>query len=450
MQYLKIRKKSFILLVSYLCAAIAVLFGFIGAGTQKSASYRRIIDAGYMRAFSELSSSVNELDMSLQKVLYSSSPSMMSSLCSNIFGKANAAQSYMAELPFSDYALENASAFIARTGDYALALDKLITSGEGLTNEQYENLKKLSDAASILSQNLMEMQSELENGTMRISDIGQADSNLSNGFELVGERFQLIENEFPEIPSLVYDGPFSQHIRSSKPKMLENQDEVSQNEALKIAADFIGLNEADLSQYYESDGEIPLHCFSTADGSSSISLTKQGGKVYNMSKYREIGYTALDSSEAVEAAKNFLSEHGFADLKESYWTLYDNVVLINFAATQDGCVLYPDLIKASVSLDTGEIVGFEAAGYIFSHTERELPEAKISRDDAEAKISDSLTVLSYEMCVIPTSGKHELLCHEFKCENESGNHYLIYINAVSGNEEKIMCLIEDDNGTLTM
>ena len=117
MHYLKIRKKSFILLISYLCAGLVVLGGMVYRSEQRSEEYRRTINAGYTRAFAELSADVAELDMSLQKALYSTSPALLSALFSNIYGKANAAQTSMAELPFSDYTLENATAFITRTGD---------------------------------------------------------------------------------------------------------------------------------------------------------------------------------------------------------------------------------------------------------------------------------------------------------------------------------------------
>ena len=60
-----------------------------------------------------------------------------------------------------------------------------------------------------------------------------------------------------------------------------------------------------------------------------------------------------------------------------------------------------------------------------------------------------LKVLAHEMAVIPTSGKNEAFCHEFKCEN-GGNRYIVYINAETGNEEKILILLENENGTLTI
>jgi len=450
LNYLKIRKKSFILLISYLCFGIVALCGMVYASEQRTAYYERSINAGYTRAFAELSADVAELDMSLQKALYSTSPALLSTLCSNIYGKANAAQTSMAELPFSDYTLENATAFITRTGDFAYALSRKVSGGAQLSSDEYNALQQLSDAATILSQNLIDMQAELENGTMHISDIGTTDVSADNAASLLGDRFQMVENEFPEIPTLVYDGPFSQHINTSSPKLLNRMAPVSRDVALKNAAAFIGIAPQEFSTEYEVEGEIPLYCFSSPDGSISISVTKHGGVIYNMSKYRAGGSAAMSADNAAALAKDFLSNHGFENLQESYWTIYDGILLVNFAATEGDYICYPDLVKAEVSLDTGEIVGFEAAGYIINHSARSLPDDIIDREQALAMVSPALSVLSENLCVIPTSGKNEVCCYEFKCENERGDHYLVYVNAESGEQEKIIRLIESESGTLTM
>ena len=45
---------------------------------------------------------------------------------------------------------------------------------------------------------------------------------------------------------------------------------------------------------------------------------------------------------------------------------------------------------------------------------------------------------------------NEVFCHECKCENGDGSLYIVYINAETGTEEKILILLESENGTLTI
>ena len=52
--------------------------------------------------------------------------------------------------------------------------------------------------------------------------------------------------------------------------------------------------------------------------------------------------------------------------------------------------------------------------------------------------------------MIPTSGSHEVFCWEFKCETEDGQHLIVYLNALTGAEEKLFLLLEDESGTLVL
>ncbi len=114
----------------------------------------------------------------------------------------------------------------------------------------------------------------------------------------------------------------------------------------------------------------------------------------------------------------------------------------------DGVLIYPDLIRVSVALDDGDIVGFEANGYLSNHRARDLAVATVSENSARQKVSRDLTVLSGQLALIPTAGEYEVLCMEFKCQTEDGRHIIIYVNAITDEEEKILLLLEDETGTL--
>ena len=54
------------------------------------------------------------------------------------------------------------------------------------------------------------------------------------------------------------------------------------------------------------------------------------------------------------------------------------------------------------------------------------------------------------MALVPSDGKYERLCYEFKCQDENERHCIIYVNAETGEQEKILILIEDETGALTI
>jgi germination protein YpeB len=450
-------RRNAVLLFSYVGAAFLVLTGFLIQIRSETAGYRYQNELKYQHAFSELVSVVSEIDMSLQKSLYATSPSMVSSACTDVFGKALMAKMAMSELPFAKYRLEETSGFLTKVGDYSYCLSKNSSGGNGYTEEEYKNLITISQVASILSQNLLSLQADINDGKISMKELSSSSSKLGSMDDSVipeslGQSFSLIESEFPEVPTLIYDGPFSQHINLREPKALGNLDEIDNNAALKAAAEFTGLRPNVFKQDGDSDGSIPQYCFNAdVDGGSlRVCVTKKGGKIFSMLNSRSVSTTDLSAQDAIKAAKTFLDERGYTSMKESYWTLNGKIITINFAYVQDGVICYPDLLKVSVALDNGRIVGFESRGYLMNHTKRTIPAPAVTKEEALKKVADSLTVLSHDMAVIPTPGMNEVFCHEFKCESEDGRHYIIYVNAATGNEENILVLIEDENGTLAM
>ena len=85
-----------------------------------------------------------------------------------------------------------------------------------------------------------------------------------------------------------------------------------------------------------------------------------------------------------------------------------------------------------------------------NHTLRSFPVLSVSGEEARGVVSPALTVLSQQLSLIPTGGEYEVLCHEFKCRSEEGQHILVYVNAQTGQEEKILILLEDESGTLVI
>ena len=135
---------------------------------------------------------------------------------------------------------------------------------------------------------------------------------------------------------------------------------------------------------------------------------------------------------------------------ESYSIDQGNVLTVNFAAAQDGVVCYPDLVKVSVALDNGRIVGFESQGYLMNHHSRALPSPAVGLGEAQNRVGAGLSILSHRLALIPTSGENEVLCHVFKCRDAEGGHVLVYVNAQTGQEERILILLEDESGTLAI
>lgn len=448
------RKKK-VLMISAATAAFAVAVGFAIQGHTRAARYELLLENSYTHAYYELSTAVSELDAALEKAQYATTPVMLGVLCTDIYGKAVAAQMVLGELPASSIVLEQTSAFLARTGDYACAVSKSTAVNGSCSDDTHATLQALAKTASSLATSLLDVQSDLAGGSISVDALIQSEKMLAQqtgdgDAATGGTSFQTIESDFPEVPTLIYDGPFSEHLSNKTPLALEGLAQIDQDEARIVAAEFLGLQKEALTLGSLGEGVLPTWGFSaTANGSEVyIEVTQQGGKVLSLVSSRPIGEASLSVEEAVNIARVFLGTHGFDSMKESYHINQGNILTINFAPKEQDVLCYPDLVKVSVALDTGSIVGFESHGWIMNHTQRQFSTPVIDQASAEAVVSADLEILSHQLALIPTGGEYEVLCHEFKCRTPESSHVIVYINATTGNEEKILLLLENENGTL--
>ena len=454
---MRISKKAAILAYVYTLALILTLSGFLYMAANERAELRRSVAVGYDHAFSELATAVSEMDTALKKALCASSPSMVSSVCTEVYAHSEAAMQAIASLPYGNIELEHTAAFLAKTGDYVFYLARAAAKGDALTDEEREALISLSQSAAQVSETLSDLSARLIAGQVSLTELEKAEDAISDAEDNLVDTgfaasFKRMETEFPEMPSLIYDGPFSEHIEKAEPLTLKDLEEVNEEEAIRAAAKFLDAHESRLRLEYRRESDIPVYVVTLAKGGTvdTVEVSCVGGKVvyYGTSRQPQMG--SVDPEDAVKTAGRFLESHGYSSMRTTYWAADGGEVIVNFAFDLDGVICYPDLVKVTVALDTGSVTAFEAAGYTMCHTERSIPGVSVSEETARAALSPLLTVHSHNLAVIPTSGKNEVFCHEFLCEDADGHHSLIYVNAQTGNEEKILLLLESDNGTLTI
>lgn len=413
----------------------------------KAEKYGRYIEYSDERSMSELVSQLSQMDSSLAKLRYASTPRSFQTISAKLWQSAENAKSCMAALSLPQNALEKTQRFVAQTGDFAYYLLFASSGGDEISRENLEAIDSLYDASEKVTAEISAIKHQMDVGQMDMGGVTQAMS--TDGALMLSDGLSGVEQEFPEYATLIYDGPFSEHLSYAKPRLIENLPEVTIEQAMKNAASFAGVPVTSISLLYEGGDKIKSYCFSASNG-ATMEVSKQGGLIFEYRLERDVAEPSLSPEQAAAAAEQFLSSHGFKSMKKSYYTVFDGMMTINYAYTQNDIIVYGDLVKVSVALDNGEILGMEARGYLMSHTSRTLARPKVSADEGLKIISGNLTVQSVNLALIPTSGQNEVLCHEYVCTDQNGMHVIVYINALTGQEENIYILIEDENGTLTI
>ncbi len=413
--------------------------------------YRQSLEDTYNRAFFELTDYVDDIDTLLAKSMLATSAEEMANISQELSVQAQAAKSCLAQIPITEISLDKTEKFLSQVGDYTYSISQSIISKKTISEDEYESLAALGTFATTLNNSLSELSKNVYSGRLRF---GQNGSIGKSGvvYAADSDPFSDIEKKFGEYPTLIYDGPFSEHIENMKPKLLENRAEISKLDAAKKLATFLEVEENSLNFISDTQNTtIPAYLFRTKKGGNEISasITKKGGYVIYFTDNRSVRKEKVSVEDAIKNASAYLLEKGFKNMQESYYEKKNGIATINFAYTQNNVKCYSDLIKIKVALDDGSIVGMEAKGYIMNHHVRDVRTPALSKAEARLKISSKLSIDSVNVALIPKDSMREVLCYEFKGTFGDKN-FLVYINAETGVEEDIQILIESPDGILTI
>lgn len=431
----------------YASVLILVLFSAFVINAQKASELSRQLNADAERSLSTLEACMSSINTNLTKGLYANTTPMLSSMAISLTRDAASAKNSLSALPLSDTQLDNMLKFLSQVGAFVSTLDRKLSLGESITSEERNQLKQLIDVSQKLLSELDTITQGVEDGSVSFKQAGSTLKKSTDQSMQIDSAFGDAEQTLTDYPTLIYDGPFSDHILNQSPKTLEGKSDISKEKALEIASDFIGVDKSTLRFDSETNGVIETYNFFV--DSINISVCKKGGAVLYLLGSSSAGESVITPEQAVENAKNFLSAKGYENMKESYYSTQDGICTVNFAYENEGVICYPDLIKLSVSLETGNIISFDARGYIMNHTDRPPVQSKISADEAKMSVSDYLTVMSSRLAVIPTDYKTEKTAYEFHCKTPDEQEVLVYIDVLTAKEDDILLLLYSDGGILT-
>ena len=445
-------KKGHMLSVICVLLIIVAILGIILY--QKQREYRQASENSYNMAFYELVDYVQNVETYLAKSLISSTPEHGAETLTHLWREANLAQAYLSRLPIESQELENTEKFLNQVSDYSYTLSRKNIYNENLTSDDLNNLKELHTYSVDLENTLNQLSEDLNSGRFQWGELTKKGTvAFAQQVDSISkESFSNLEENFHEYSGLIYDGAFSEHLISSEPKGLTGED-IDEDKAKQVAEEFIGKNNIkEISNLGLSENAtIPVYDFSVTNNSDqtiNLAVSKKGGHIVYMNSNREVQTEIISQEEANNKGKEFLESKGFSNMQETYYLKQEGIVTINYAYSQEGVIMYPDLIKVKVALDNGEVLGIERTGYLNNHTTRDISNVKITKEEAKKDLNKDLEIISEKMAVIPTEWKTEILCYEFKGKVQD-KEFLVYINAENGREEDILIITNTPNGTLT-
>ncbi len=445
-------KRALVRIISFSVAVGLLITGAAVSGYKLTSRYRNTAEYRYQLALNNLSDYVSNLRTTLEKSLYSNTSAQQQPVFAKLMTMSEGAKSSLSQLPVSIEQSVAIQKYLGQVGDYAFYALTKIAKNEELSDDEKSNLKRFYEYACDLDTAVEDVAAAYGDGSVNLGKTitlpGNIESVSTQTEELALDGgFREMNEGFTDYPTMIYDGPFSDHILKQKSKLLEGKSDVTQQQAQLIAANFLKMDKSKLSFEGKTGGNLPT--FNFYAGNIYITVTQRGGFIDMYRDSSEVSKTTLSYDDALREAKKFLSGKFKEQFTESYYLIDNNICTINFAYTEDDVICYSDLIKIGVNMQTGEIASYSATGYLMNHTERNIKKPKISKQLAQKSIGSNLTVKSCKTALIPTAGKNEVLAYEFDCT--AGNEkVLVYVNCETGLEEQIFIVLESDNGVLVM
>ncbi|WP_125153328.1 germination protein YpeB [Clostridium rectalis] len=428
--------------------------------TLERTDYRNYLQAEYSKNMYGLMDSVQNIRVNLGKASIVGSKEQGIVVFEEIFRHSSMANDKLHSLPISQQTIENTSKFLSQVGDFCYTLGQAASEGKDLQEKDYQNIEDLKNRSFELEANLNNVSNDISQGKIKWGEIRKKASGVfaQSGENLVNEKFKTIQKQVSQYPALIYDGPFSDNVLEIKPKVLSEK-KVSQGEAEKVVKKVVGenkINNITLNKS-ESNTKIPTYSFHVSikgrnekDNNIVCEVSKNGGKVVYLLDNKNIEKAKISMEKAIKYGSNYLKGIGYSDMVPMYSLNYNNIAVISYVYKQNNILVYPDQIKLKVALDDGSIMGIESEKYLVAHSkDRKIPSPKITADEAKKRVGKKLNINSIRLAVVPDETNKEVLCYEFSGRYNNDN-FIVYINAETGYEQRILQIINTPNGQLTM
>ena len=434
---ISIKRKTFVLIISYLCAAVLALGGYSLAAYVNGTAYSNTAKNGYSHAFGEVVSAVNDLDATLKKASLSTGIAMTETVCARAYGDCLAAQMTMAALPFSTAELERTAAFLNKAGDFAAALCRTAPEKNGLTDSERQSVAELSKTASAMAAQLTELQSDVESGAVIMDDPENAVRGRSAEYKNAAKLSAVMlgyEKDAGADTKLEYDGQYG-----AAAVTIKQGDLIDETTAKKKAAKFLGLEEERLKLKAVSQGGDIYFYYDVLLPDTEAELVLTGdGRAKSFSSSRIVYTEGMGIDEARDAAAKFLAYRGYGNMTAVSSKKSGGIAAFEFAAVQNGAKCLMDTVKIAIACDNGGLYSFDASGYLSYNKARTRPTRLISAAAAEKALPGSVSAGEGALAVILSPGGSEKWCWEFACTDKNGGGSLIYVDALTGNQREIV------------
>lgn len=430
--------KKIILIVLFLCAFSAAAFAAYQKG--QANALQNHMENQYQRAFHEMTFQMDLLHDEIGSTLAMNGGRTLSPALTEVWRLTSMIHSDIGQLPLGVLPFSEMEKFLMKIGEFSYLTSVRDLSSEPLTVDEYKKLEQLYDQSAEIQNELRTIQSRILEEELSWLDLEQLMATGDAKAQPVVDGFAKVDGVVKGYASETF-APTDQETASQRRKQLQHLtgNEIQPDDALSIAEKFSGmqLENANVSKSLKGS-TYPFISVTDTEESFSMDLSVKGGYPLYMIKDREVTEANLSLNESVTEAEKFLNQNDLNDLKLEKGQQTDHSASLTFSRyLKDSDIwVLDDSVYIKVALDNGEILGFTGYDYWAGHGEIEIPQIKLTENEALSLLHSEFENGETRMTLIRNEVDEHVLCYEFTGITKEET-FRIYINAENGQEEKV-------------
>ncbi|MGI5902134.1 MAG: PepSY1/2 domain-containing protein [Desulfitobacteriia bacterium] len=446
------------------------------------------IENQYKRALNDLVEDLNEVETSMSKVKAAGSTPQRVLYLSQVWKGSDNALNRFSQLPADEVGISYVDTLVNQVADFSKTLSTKVATTGKIEPEEQKTFNAMHERITEVARSVQEISNQFyaENlawvdkkpgmlqkmglnwstwargqalekglegdGAISATAQGQEESgNDSKDQKQAAQKpssvrggLKQLDASLQKYPPFTYAGELDKHY-VEKPLGLP-EGTIDENKAISVAKSFLQqLGYTRATPKVTGLTDAPLGGFNLLYNDAYLEVSKKGGVVTFYRDQREIGERKLEVEEALEKAKKALKKLDW-NLEITSTEDLDSYVQVEAVALENGVRLYPDKVRLTIALDSGQLIGLDANPYYAYHHDRKLNK-KLSLEEAKAKLAPNFKIVENRLALISKAGTEEAFCYEFR-GTIGDEEYLVYINALDGTEEKISRIVNTPRGKL--
>ncbi|MGN1212801.1 MAG: PepSY1/2 domain-containing protein [Christensenellales bacterium] len=430
------------IIVALVVTAGVLAVGWIGSRNTMNA-YAGQLESSYQKSFSELIDGVNNVEVNLSKAILTQDDAKKQQLYQTINQQCTLCATNLSNLPINHQSIVETTKFVNQLGGFSYYLSQKLNNGQTLTDADNSSVNELYNWCVYVQTVVNDFAKNLNDDFSIL--LTTSNGNFDSDFDSMFANTSATGTEYP---TLIYDGPFSDSIKNKEMQGVVGEEMTAEQVAEKIKDVFYQYNPQNIESTGTITGKFDGYSFSftTKNRTYYLQVAKKGGMFISVSSYGQLSNKQISLGDAETEAENFAKLLG-VDMKSVWSTELNGVAYINLTPVINNVIVYPDMIKAKVSLDTGSILGWEAQSYAYNHAERKDYDFVVAEETARQMVNKNFNIMSIKKCIIPQEYGSEELCYEYKCTYNDYVYY-VYISAKTGSEVETLRVVKTSGGEL--